>query len=460
MGISMLLGRENELQYLNTVYQTAGSQMIVVYGQKNIGKSTLLYEFTAKKQAFYYTAIPASTRQQQFMLASKTGKKEQFSDDYPEYEEIFSVMQADSSANEKKVYVFDEWEHMIKSDTSFMDALVHLLHHEYSDNDMMIVLSSSSIGFIENDLVSKIGKSALDISGFLKVKELKFADLIRRFPEYSMSDCVKLYAVLGGFPGLWEYFDSKSNVEKNICENILKKGRFLQEEGARIVKEELRETSVYNTILSSLAEGREKLNDLYTHTGFSRAKISVYLKNLMELEIVEKVFSVDTPGKESQKKGIYRISNPYVHFWFKYIYRNYGECLAMAPQEFYDRFIKNDFKYYCDEYFSEICREYMILSAAKGALPVLPQKSGLFEGKAGKIDYIGQDKDGRFIVAFCYFSKPMVTYEDYQKNLMVLAQAKIKPEQIYLFGSGRFDETLTLESKVKENVILLGMDDL
>ena len=180
----------------------------------------------------------------------------------------------------------------------------------------------------------------------------------------------------------------------------------------------------------------------------------------MELEIVEKVFSIDTPGKASQKKGIYRISNPYVHFWFKYIYRNYGECLSMTPADFYDSFIKPDFSSYCDEYFSAICREYMMLSAAKGALSVQPQKSGLFDGKNGKIDYIGQDTSGRTIVAFCYYSKPMVTYEDYQKNLLVLSQAKIKPEQIYIFGSDRFDETLTLESKIIGNLILLRMDDL
>lgn len=456
----MLFGRGNELQYLNTVYQTQGSQMIVVYGQKNVGKTTLLREFTAQKESFFYTAIPASTRQQQFMLAQKSDKKEFFSTEYPEYEEIFSVIQENSSGNEKKIFVFDEWEHIIKSDTSFMNALGQLLHHAYSEQDVMIVLSSSSIGFIENDLVSKIGKAALDISGFLKVKELKFSDLICAFPSYSISECVKVYALLGGFPGLWNYFESSKSVEQNICEQILKKGSFLQEEGARIVKEELRETSVYNTILSALAEGREKLNELYAHTGFSRAKISVYLKNLMELEIVEKVFSVDTPGKDSQKKGVYRISNPYVHFWFKYIYCNYGECLSMVPQDFYDTYIKPDFHFYCDAYFSVICREYMMLSAAKGALSITPKKAGLFNGKSGKVDYIGQDNDGRTIVAFCYYSKPMVTYEDYQKNLAVLSQAKIKPEQIYLFGSERFDETLTLESKIKGNLILLRMEDL
>ncbi len=456
----MLVGREKELRYLNTVYESSGSRMIVVYGQKNIGKTTLLREFIADKQAFYYTAMPASTRQQQFMLAKALEDKSRLSTDYPEFDEIFMHLQSDSSVASKKVYVFDEWEHLIKGDTSFIDALIRMLHYAHSENDVMIVLCSSSIGFIENGLVSKIGKSALDISGFLKVKELKFADLIRRFPNYSMSDCVKLYSVLGGVPGLWDYFDPKFDLEKNICRNILRKGAFLQDEGARIVKEELRETAVYYTILSALAEGREKLNDLYAHTGFSRAKISVYLKNLMELEIVEKVFSVDVPGKDNQKKGIYRICVPYVHFWFKYIYRNYNDCLSAEPEEFYRTYIKKDLIYYCEEYFSEICREYMMLSAARGALLFAPEKSGLFDGKDGKIDYIGQDKNGRTIVAFCYYAKPMITYEDYQKNLAVLAQAKIKPEQVYLFANGRFEEKLTLESKVKGNIILLGMDDL
>ena len=65
------------------------------------------------------------------------------------------------------------------------------------------------------------------------------------------------------------------------------------------LSEELRETAVYDTILATLADGRHgKLNDMYAHTGFSRAKISVYLKNLMELELVEKVLGYDFEGYE------------------------------------------------------------------------------------------------------------------------------------------------------------------
>ncbi len=456
----MLSGRTNELQYLNTVYQKPDSQMIVVYGQKNVGKTTLLQEFIQDKNSFYYLSAPASTREQQFLLGKKLKQDYPELSDYPNYEEIFTALLTDTSVTEKKVLVFDEWEHLIKADVSFMNALIKLIHHAFSEHDVMIILCSSSIGFIENGMVARLGKSVLDISGFLKVKELKFSDLICHFPTYSIKECIQVFSILGGIPGLWNYFNPSLSLKENICKHILVKESFLSDEGGRFVKEELRETSVYYTLLASLAAGRHKLNQLHQHTGFSRAKISVYLKHLMELEIVEKVFSIDTPGRDSQKKGIYRISNHYVHFWFRFIYPNYSDIHCLSSKQFYNQYIKPEFDAYCEEYFSSVCREYMILSDSKDAFPFHFEKTGLFEGKAGKIDFIGQDKDFNTIVAFCYFTKPMVTYEDYQQNLHVLEQARLNPSQIYLFANGRFEEKLTLESKIKDNLTLIGMDDL
>lgn len=72
------------------------------------------------------------------------------------------------------------------------------------------------------------------------------------------------------------------------------------------ISAELRELSVYNTILSAIAQGYNKLNDLYAKTGYSRAKISVYMKNLSHFDIVEKVQSFQTGGWENAKKGYTR----------------------------------------------------------------------------------------------------------------------------------------------------------
>ena len=81
-------------------------------------------------------------------------------------------------------------------------------------------------------------------------------------------------------------------MEENLTTLFLEKNSFLPELMIKWLAEELRETAVYNTILATIADEKNgKLNAMYARTGFSRAKISVYLKNLMELELVEKVLA-------------------------------------------------------------------------------------------------------------------------------------------------------------------------
>lgn len=62
----MLSGRIAELQYLDQYYEKAGSQILVVYGQKHIGKTTLLKEFAENRQSHYYLAKPCSEREQMY----------------------------------------------------------------------------------------------------------------------------------------------------------------------------------------------------------------------------------------------------------------------------------------------------------------------------------------------------------------------------------------------------------
>ena len=104
---------------------------------------------------------------------------------------------------------------------------------------------------------------------------------------------------MGGLPGLWRLLYPQNSAEENLIRLLLQRNSFLPELMIKWLSEESRETAVYDTILAMLADGRHgKLNDMYAHTGFSRAKISVYLKNLMELELVEKVLGYDFEGYE------------------------------------------------------------------------------------------------------------------------------------------------------------------
>ena len=52
----MFVGREEELKALEDVYGRAGFQMVVVYGRRRVGKTTLLDRFARGKRALYFTA--------------------------------------------------------------------------------------------------------------------------------------------------------------------------------------------------------------------------------------------------------------------------------------------------------------------------------------------------------------------------------------------------------------------
>ena len=454
----MLSGRNSELKHLNTYYDQEGSQIMVVYGELNVGKTELLKAFTEDKPFYYYHARSASSREQRYQWGQELGEASLKLLKYPSYTDIFKAII--SQGGRKKIIIIDEFQYIIKSSDEFMKELVNFVHSYWQQQNVMVILSSSSIGWVENSMVNKIGDAAYELSSFLKIKELSFEHMMECFPGFSMEQCIEAYAVLGGIPGLWSYFSDKLSIKENICRGILDPHSHLRNEGQRIVESELRETGVYNTILASIASGDHKLNDLYLHTEFSRAKISVYLKNLMELELVEKVFSYDTDGKENTQKGIYRISNHFVDFYFTFLYPNLTDLETMLPQEFYKKHIAPTFRNYVAEYFKTVCKQHIEKWNKWKELPIEIDRIGEWVGKLGNIDVIAQNETGETIVSICNWDKPLMRYDDYEWLLFCCKEAKIHVDYVYLFSVRRFDEKLNLEAKVKPNLKLISLDDM
>ncbi len=454
----MLSGRMPELQRLNQYYDQKGSQIVVIYGQKHIGKTTLVKEFMEDKAGCYYLARSCSDKEQLFQwgrqLRSEGIKKE----DFPDPESIFTAICEEGAS--KKVIVIDEFHNIVKSDDGFLDELIKFTKNHREKDDVMFVLCSFLNVWIENTLPEKLGKDACEISGYIKITDLAFTDLVHRFPDFRIEECVEAYSILGGIPGLWNQFDDKLTVQQNICRNILNPDSLLFEEGERIVAEQLRETAVYDTILAAIAAGKCKLNDIYLHTGFSRAKISVYIKSLTELELVEKVSSYDLVGKENAQKAVYRIVHPLVNFYFTYMYPNMSALNTLSVGEFYNKYIYPEFKRYVSVYFKKVCRQHLEKLNERGRLPIRFEKSGEWVGKEGNIDIIAQDKAGKTLICMCDWEKPMFTYEDYENVLDCAAKAQINADYIYLYTASRYDERLNLEAKVKTNLKLVMISDI
>ena len=52
----IVIGRNNELQEIETLYNSNKFEFLVLYGRRRIGKTTLLIDFANKHNCFYFLA--------------------------------------------------------------------------------------------------------------------------------------------------------------------------------------------------------------------------------------------------------------------------------------------------------------------------------------------------------------------------------------------------------------------
>ncbi len=202
----------------------------------------------------------------------------------------------------------------------------------------MIVLCGSAMSFIEKELLAEKNPLYGRATGIYKMTEMGFYEAARFFPDYSAKDKVLAYAVLGGILHYLGQFNPGLSVEENIKRNILTKGAVLYSEAEFLLHQELRETPVYNSIIEAVALGNTKLNDISQKSLVENtSKTSVYLRNLIELGIVRREFSVDTGTKEraNTNRGTYRLTDNFFRFWYAFGFANpdpAAPCAAGMPQ--------------------------------------------------------------------------------------------------------------------------------
>lgn len=443
------VGRSMELRFLTEYFQREGSQILVVYGGKGVGKTALLQAFCRDKKASYFLARACSEREERFQWGTELRAAGREINRYPEYAELLenAVIQ---KTTEKQVIVIDEFHHMVKGGSAFFEALIPFVEGRLLSRPVLVVLVTSASGWVENTMVGKIGRSAASIHGWLKVREMSLPELKALFPGYSREDCICNYAVLGGMPGYWMNFSQELGIGENIIRNVLHQESRLYEEMSLYLLEELREPAVYHSILAAMARDCNKLNDIYKHTGFSRAKISVYLKNLMELDLVEKVASYETAGRAETQKGVYRISNHYVKFYFRYLFSGMSSLRQLTPEEYYGQRIAPSFPLYVEEAYRKICREQIGRSC---------HNAGEWLGKSGAIDVIAVNEEGGLAVAACSYARQM-SGEDYEWLLFCMKKARVKSNDIRMYCEKGFDESLQrIAAQGKVRLLTVSLDE-
>lgn len=442
----MFIGRKEELKFLGDCYQTEKGQLIVLYGRRRVGKTEVLRKFCEGKSHVFFSCLECPDVQQLEAFSERvlrTGiPASRYITRFPDWIQAFESIQ-ELPGEGKKLMVIDEFPYMVNGNKAILSILQRLWDESLKDKNVMLILCGSAMSFIEKEVLAEKNPLYGRATGILKMREMDFLDAAEFVPGYSAADKITAYAILGGIPHYLKQFDDKITLAENVRRNILNRASALYNEVEFLLHQELRETGTYNVIINAVALGKTKLNDIFQKTQIEKTKLSVYLKNLMELGLIRREFSVSDGYKEQAnvQRGLYQVEDHFFRFWYAFVFPNLSELEAGDAEGIWKYVISPRLDEYTSHVFEQVCREYMRRENRAEKLPFRFTKMGRYWDKETEIDIMAMDQDcGRMILGECKYRNSPISMTDvrhlWEKGI------KMRGRQIdyWFFSKGGFTE--------------------
>lgn len=459
------IDRKKELEFLNKEYQKKESSLVILYGRRRIGKTSLIKEFGKNKDIIYFLATEESEKQNieafQKLVAENLKNTLLLSMQVKDWEILFKQI-AENSTKNKKVIVIDEFQYLGKINVAFPSIFQKIWDEILKDKNIMVILCGSLINMMESQTLNYNSPLYGRRTGQIKLKQIPFENY-KEFFNYKITEkeLIEKYALTGGVPKYIESFKEKKDIYEEIKENIMNKQSYLYEEPLFLLRNEVLEVGSYFSIIKSIAAGNRKLGNIASNLSVSPTSLSKYLQTLINLDIIEREVPVTESNPEKSKKGQYKIKDNFIAFWFQFIYPNKAfleiEKDNIVLSKIKENFIDNHVAYV----YEEVCKEKMWNLNASGKLGITFDKLGRWWNNQEEIDLIGinQENGKDIIFGECkfYTNKLMdskIYYKLKEKAKLVEWNKENRKEKYILFSSNGYTEELKKLAKIKEDLIL------
>jgi AAA+ ATPase superfamily predicted ATPase len=292
--------------------------------------------------------------------------------------------------------VFDEYPYFAQSEKSISSVLQQYIDHKFQKMDIMLILCGSSMSFMENQVMGNKSPLYGRRTCQYRLLPFDFKTSMEFHNRFDQREQAVAYAITGGIPKyLLQVNDSKS-LRENIIRNFFSPDSLLFEEPGNLLKQELREPAVYNSIITAIAKGSSKMNEIATKSHMTTSACSNYLSSLITLGIVRKELPV--LAKENARNTIYRLNDGMFRFWYKFVYENISEISLYQGEAVYAE-IEPEISGFMGEVFEDICNQWMWQESFAGRLPFRFKDCGRWWGTnplrrvETEIDLLAHSKD-------------------------------------------------------------------
>jgi len=313
------------------LYKKKTPSLVVVKGRRRVGKSRLIREFAHISSAQTFWSF-AGLAPEEGMSAQE--QRDNFARTLAMLLKIppMTFLDWSDALNHLSLHIkpfdiilLDEISWMGSKDPTFIPKLK--AWWDKQTLPMLLVFCGSVSPWIEENILKStafFGRVNLTISlEPLSIRES--AEFLRVIGlQLSHYDNYKLLSIVGGVPWYLEQFNPSITADENIKQLAFEKNGLLVTEFDRIFHDLFHSKgTTYKKILESLKDGAKSLSEIRQCIEFARSgTLSQMMDHLIIAGFVVKQSLWSFKTTKPLKQSLYRISDPYIRFYFKIIEHN------------------------------------------------------------------------------------------------------------------------------------------
>ena len=399
--MSRFIDREAEKRTLENEYAREGSAMVILYGRRRVGKTTLISEFIKDKKALFFLASEESEAQNRnvfkYKAADFTDNDLLRSANVSSWDAIFKAIM-DTRFDTKPIIVIDEFQYIGKSNPAFPSVFQRIWEEILKNKSVMVILCGSLISMMESQTLNYDSPLYGRRTAQIRLKQIPFKYYGQFFTNVNEDKLIEMYAVTGGVPKYIELFRESDSIYDAIEQSILNPTGYLYDEPYFLLQQEVSEVGSYFSIIKAIAAGNSKLSAISTVLEVKATSLTKYLKTLIDLDILEREVPITEDNPEKSKRGLYRIKDNYLRFWFAFVYPNIS-FIESGNSDIVMSKIRNGLTSGHTAFvYEDICREKMWELNASGAWSFNFSKIGRYWDNKTEVDIAALDPDGKNLI--------------------------------------------------------------
>ena len=463
------VGRDREIKKLNTLYQDEGFQFVVIYGRRRVGKTMLINEFLKGKRSVYYMAVEG-TAKENLTGISKALLTEGTSDFYmPEFSDFESLLLyidhlcKNSDGQERLVIAIDEFPYLAASYPAISSMLQSHIDQCWKNSNLFLILCGSSMSFMEEQVLGYKSPLYGRRTAQFKLHPFSYFEAKEMLSEFSTEEQAVLYGVTGGIPEYLSRIRSNQSMDDNIKELFFDESGRLFDEPGNLLKQELQDPSSYHSIITAIAGGASRLNEIATKTGLASSGCSAQIQSLITLGIIKK----ETPLTEGIKsrKTLYQLEDFMFLFWYRFVRPNLSGIMRGIGETIYEVSVKPQISHFMGYIFEEICKQYLYLPQIYMTLPFPAGEFARWWGNNPKkkrqeeIDLMAEN-GSEAIFGECKWRNELADVDILETLQERSGLFHYQKQSYMIFSKTGFTEKLKLREKEEENVRLISFEDM